>query len=563
MPSTLSTSSQQQQFLANVHHAIQETLKQYQIQLELCMSDQPFMSGFFDFLKHEHNSGSLEFVMSVDEFAFGKMMVRPMKNTLFSNSSLSPSSSPTSGSSSSSSSSPLKNLLKTKSKNSGSNNGASSTSTPNNSSSVHNIMAMNRKQKAKEIISRFMDDYSPYQVNLSYPVKENIIRNFEKECLRPDNEIDPHLFDEARVEISLQLNCDSFVRFVKSRQFIQFITEMVLKDVSSHNMDLVYKYLSSYFSKIGEKKLSITRKGSNSPSTNSPSALSPTSSDTSPNTNNNNNNNEDDIISSQTTSMDEEVASIHEQFRTLMACINCETVDDRHFDLVHAMINLDKLWTLVSETQQSLTYVSESKFYHNNRGLKIIKEVGILEATPEEVLFATLDMRILGIVDEMMTQPSCVKFVQNDKYAMSYLSSRLKLVWPLTDRHFVIGSSVREEHDNFTGYTIVRKSLESNDITVFKGCVQAIFLGGVVIERVNEKHTRITLAGFLDMGGKFPVGLFNKLLATRGSKRVENFLKGILKRREMSEEERRINSENSCRVIETLIYSKSNQQRNE
>ncbi|KAF0982990.1 hypothetical protein FDP41_010968 [Naegleria fowleri] len=322
MPPTLTTSSQQQ-FFENVHHAIQETLKKFQIHLELCMNDPPFMSGFFEFLKQEHNAASLEFVLSVDDFALGRM-VRPVKSTLFSSnstSSWSPSSSPLLPSSSSNgSSSPLRNFkMKTKPKNnnggassaSASSSASSSSSSTSMNSTVHNSVTninsitVNRKQKAREIISRFINDCSPHQVNLSYPVKEAIVRNFEKECLRPDNDIDPHLFDEARVEISLQLNCDSFVRFLKSRYFVQFVTEMVERDVSSHNMDLIYKYLSSYFSKIGERRESVSRKGS-PPSMNSPSMLSPTSFDTSPNNINNNDNNESDDVSSQTNTEMEE-----------------------------------------------------------------------------------------------------------------------------------------------------------------------------------------------------------------------------------------------------------------
>ena len=122
----------------------------------------------------------------------------------------------------------------------------------------------------------------------------------------------------------------------------------------------------------------------------------------------------------------------------------------------------------------------------------------------------------------------------------------------MTDRQYVIGTTVREEKIRFTGYTILKKSMDSSAIKLRKNCILSTFLGGVLVERVSEKHTRYISSGFVDMGGNFPLALFNKLLSLKASKGVEGVKKAIRARQNMTPDERIVTSESSYRMIDTL-----------
>jgi len=469
---------------SSTEHAIFETQKKYIIHLELCMDDNHLMSCFEQFLRSEHNVASLNFLRAIDEYvdSFG------------------------------------------------------------NGKSIFLIAKKqhNKRLKAKEIIDKFLGETSAHQVNLPNQIRNDISKQFL--TLADDQLL--HIFDTARLEISVLLKCDSFVRFLKSPIFIQCIKDGINREVTSNNMNSIYKYLEKYFSKIGEKKILA----SDSSSSLSPTGLSPVhscaSSDTSTSS------------SDLSTATHDKNLSIDERFKQIMTDINIPIVQDRHFDLLHDLVTMENLWVPVHEDDESAAFVSERKFYHNKRGLKIYKELGILEATLDEVKDALLDMRVWNNIEENVVDIQYERYYKNvehgSKYSMSYLSSRLKLGWPMTDRQYVIGTTVREEKVRFTGYTILKKSMDSSTIKLRKNCILSTFLGGVLVERVSDKHTRYISSGFVDMGGNFPLALFNKLLSLKASKGVEGVKKAIRTRQNMTPDERIVTSESSYRMIDTL-----------
>ena len=191
---------QQQQFSENISHAIQETLKKFSIQIEMCLTDIPFMNAFCEFLKMEHNSSSLEFVMNVDEFTMRRVIYFPSSSSsssynksvpysstvsvVHASSSLSASSSPTSLS-------PHLKMFKKSAV------VAHAKPRSYHSREVLPTIQIDRKVKAKEIIDKFLKDTSPQQVNLSCQMREKIQQSFNV----GSEAINPHLFYEARLEM--------------------------------------------------------------------------------------------------------------------------------------------------------------------------------------------------------------------------------------------------------------------------------------------------------------------------------------------------------------------------
>ncbi|EFC39692.1 predicted protein [Naegleria gruberi] len=594
-------SSHNNNYQENLSHAIQETFKKYNVHLEMCLGDGFIMNGFLDFLKNELNASSLEFLVKIDEYSNSHN-----SSTFYSNgSSVNNVNSPAGLLPSIQTSTTTISTISIGSPLSPSVSSTSFTSpgrkvqrkdslkdlTEHNSifSQPFNNNKISRKAKAKEIIDKFLNDHSAHQVNLSSQIRDAVLRNYEKECSRGggENDINPHLFDEARTEVSLQLKCDSFVRFLKSHSFFNLIVSKVEKEVTSKNLDAIYKFLNIYFSKIGETKKNqvsqfITNKSNRALSPASPASGSGSGSGSplglvSPLADLSSDDGSIDSVESIThvnhvqtmlslhtlspngieTKILDNVMDIREKFTKSIAELVDDIVTEQQFDLLIELVNNESLWLKVHEDSESSCFVSENKFYHNSRGLKIYKEVGIIESSPEEVLFALTDMRILNIIDDTMSNVKFERFVKGPTYAVSYLSSKMKMAWPMSDRQFLIGTSIRDEtFDSYNGYTILRRSHDCKEVPLSKGCIKGIFLGGVVIEKLSEKHTRFTASGFVDMGGKFPLSLFNKILSLRQSKGVENVKKGISKRRNMPLTEQQVNSENSFYLLDTLFYSR-------
>jgi len=383
-----------------------------------------------------------------------------------------------------------------------------------------------RYRVAKEIIDMFFRDTSQTQINLPNVTREVIMAKFHNYS-SVETGVDPTLFDSARVDVHIQLKTDNFLRFVNNKLFVKHVANVVKQYINSmQDLDAIYRHLDGYLQEIGDRRTAS-------------SATSSTLSDQ-----------QTDVLSSDSSSESLgcfEEQSIFEKFsQTLLQDKTRRTITENDFDIVKSIITAphDKsMWKCFSEQSNYSCFLSEKKFYAKSkkRGIKLYKETGVLEASPEEVLTSLTHSRFYTTVETQITSSQLMDFVtdKDTGLSVSYIKFAVKLPWPLTKREMILGCSIRKEKgiDNReTDYLFLRRGIDPQDVEVIKGCTRAIYMGGVLIERLSDIHTRYTCVCFVDMQGKVPAQVWNHLSTLRGSQFFGGLKKAIQITRELHEQ---------------------------
>ncbi|EFC39762.1 predicted protein [Naegleria gruberi] len=474
-----------------------------------------------------------------------------------------------------------------------------------------------RYQQAKYIVETFVDDSltSDKQLNLPNALKDQIVNQFEDECT-PSN-TPTNLFDQAMTEVTISLKTDSFSRFITSNQFISYSVNHVKKElpniVGSTNVESVKKCLVSLFSSVGTRNNRRSRIQSLSMTSSfSLSAPQFTHSHSCPT-----NHAEviSDIISHST---DNEPVLIKDRFEELLRERDNKNIDERFFDVFHELLWLKSdAWKVLSQNEEYSSFESEQRFstgsqieqpdesFENLRmaeshpnffnselgskkvsnlsssqykfnatqinaqkvqtssskkkknkpnGKKLIKEVGIVNGTTDELLDALLDTRYSQIIDPNLKDCKFIEYIKNDEYSVSYQKEVHKLMWPLSKREYCIGTTVRreinEDGTESRDYVIIKKSIDNKDAPLEKGNVKGQILGGILLEEIDANFVKYTSIFYNDFGGKVPRALRNKVLSSRGQAFYNGLTKTITSRRRLTNIQ--LTSEQTNRQIDTL-----------
>ncbi|KAF0977668.1 hypothetical protein FDP41_002990 [Naegleria fowleri] len=540
--------SQEQALLIQQHlfKLIEETTSLYQIHFESCLSNETtLLPAFKEFLKFEHNLSALDFILITEEYMMDSNETSSSETCL-------------SETSNNSSASPIKHEHMSKSKLCSLND--------------HSSGCLKRQQfeKIQFIIERFLTDDSMDQINVSNSSRSEVLKRFEelKENIERMNDNDLYLFETCKQDVYLELRNDNFARFLKSSYFSNAILSIISQDLSlpkKSNM-LTPEFLQDFttllefqLSAIGEKRKGNTMAHS---STNISE------------------------VDSSATELDGHQIQNQEDYQEVRHALSelfkekkQKIVTGYHLDIFRKMNDMDGMWQQIHKTKHMATYKSKEKFVTSkvakSKGILLIKEVLTVEATPEELLSTIIDSRFISITEPTLTQIEFKEFIEGGQvvtvksgrkgsktletktHPVSCSRSIIKTPWPLSDREIYCATCVRREFNPFTrqktDFTIFRRSYDPEEETVAKGCVRAFFYGAIIIEQLNEKECKISGLAFIEAGGKISSSLWNKMLTARSSQVSKNLRKGLQARRKMSEEERKITSENSLKNIDTLI----------
>ncbi|KAG2378872.1 hypothetical protein C9374_008020 [Naegleria lovaniensis] len=205
------------------------------------------------------------------------------------------------------------------------------------------------------------------------------------------------------------------------------------------------------------------------------------------------------------------------------------------------------------------------------KGLPLLKNVGIVNATSKEVLNAMLDSRYSNILDPNLKDTKFKEYIESKDnttlrfsedlspqlsgdYSVCYHRCTMKMPWPLSKREFLMGTSVRRElNDDGTmsdDYVIVRKSICPKQVPVEKGSVRGLIVGGTLIEQISSNTTRYTSIYFTDFGGKIPKSFRKKIQTSQSTSFHAGLIKVIETRRKSNEND--LTADLSLHTTDTL-----------
>ncbi|KAG2388914.1 hypothetical protein C9374_000353 [Naegleria lovaniensis] len=567
---------------------IEETTSQYQIHFESCLSNETtLLPAFKEFLKFEHNLSALDFILITEEY----MML--LANVVSSPTSMSESET---CSTPPSSNSPMSPSTSSKQEN--------NVSKSSSKLSLQDEPTTKKQQleKIQFIVEKFLSDYSKDQINVSNSSRSEVLKRFEElnENIESMNDNDIYLFEKCKQDVYLELRNDNFARFLQSPYFSQAILSIISQDLSipkKTNM-LTPEFLQDFMtllefqlSTIGEKRRNTMANSSSNNCPTSPSSSILSEVDSAATDFDCQSVDSTSLASSSNLSSKKNLAThsneayqeVRHALSELLLDKKQKIVTGHHFDIFKKLNNMDGMWQQIHKSKHMATYKSKEKFVTSkvakaSKGILLIKEVLTVEATPEELLSTVIDSRISPITEPTVTQLKFKEFIEGGQtvhvtsggaanmesavkttktHPVACSSTIVKTPWPLSDREVYCATCIRREFNHFTqrqtDYTIFRKSYDPEEEAVAKGCVRALFYGATIIEQLNEKECKISGIAFIEAGGKVAPSIWNKILTARSSQVSKNLRKGLESRRKMSEEERKITSENSLRKIDTLI----------
>ncbi len=185
-------------------------------------------------------------------------------------------------------------------------------------------------------------------------------------------------------------------------------------------------------------------------------------------------------------------------------------VTDADFDRILDDMSNEHMWRKVHSSSKRSVYVSKDTF--GKRGLKKMMETAIYPFSPSEIFYALTDERYFDSIERGMKDPQCIHYQKFQQYAGTVIHKKLKK--PLLQvRDFVVLKSCRREKDG--SYFIMKKSVELDLKPEMKGCTRALACGGYLIQKIDERSSRLTLTAYVDFSGWTPSSLFNQLSAWR------------------------------------------------
>ena len=126
-------------------------------------------------------------------------------------------------------------------------------------------------------------------------------------------------------------------------------------------------------------------------------------------------------------------------------------------------------------------------------------------------------------INEALIKLDILYVDENSKFKV--LNMEYKAVWPVANRDFVI---VSVRHDDGNCHYIATKSC-SYPFDEVKGVVRAeLSVGGYIIEKIDEKSTRVTYIANSDPKGNIPGMVKNTLASKQGG--VASKVQGIMEK---------------------------------
>ena len=154
--------------------------------------------------------------------------------------------------------------------------------------------------------------------------------------------------------------------------------------------------------------------------------------------------------------------------------------------------------------------------------------------------------------DPSLTFLKPVTFIHKSEqhsFAISLTYERYKVIWPISDRDFIICTSVRYEPEK-KRYVIAKRSGTHADYPPnVSSCVRGLTLAGYLIEEVSESSCRVFEVGYVDMAGSVPVKFWNVSISARG----DGTLVAMLKILEEQKKKGFPVPVNTCGWLETMV----------
>lgn len=133
------------------------------------------------------------------------------------------------------------------------------------------------------------------------------------------------------------------------------------------------------------------------------------------------------------------------------------------------------------------------------------------------------DPLITKKINETLNKLEILYSDEGGKWKIVYMEH--KGIWPVANRDFVIASMRHEEGDT---YYIATKSCGYPKAEE-KGIVRAeLFVGGYIIEKIDEKSTRVTYIANSDPKGNIPGMVKNTLASKQGA--VASKIQGVMQK---------------------------------
>mmetsp|Transcript_31298 Transcript_31298/g.30959 ORF Transcript_31298/g.30959 Transcript_31298/m.30959 type:complete len:206 (+) Transcript_31298:26-643(+) len=148
----------------------------------------------------------------------------------------------------------------------------------------------------------------------------------------------------------------------------------------------------------------------------------------------------------------------------------------------------------------------ESDRIMTESGIQLIKAIGLINRTPQQIVDVICDYQHKSEWDDM-----CVESLMVQEFDPNYrvLYQRFWAPWPISHRDFVFASKVSNIGEDII---IVAKSVETELAPEKSGVVRgSINTSGFYLQKLGENLTRLTYLVSVDPKGSLPLWVVNQL----------------------------------------------------
>jgi hypothetical protein len=191
---------------------------------------------------------------------------------------------------------------------------------------------------------------------------------------------------------------------------------------------------------------------------------------------------------------------------------------EEDFEQFHREIRNELGYDLLKSTDTWSVSMSKQAF---KNGLKVMKEVGVVDFTTDECINTYTDANYMPLIDQFLKDMQSMDFKQGPRYATNLLHVRYRMPFLMSNRDFAIISSIRREKNG--SYMYIGKSVETPIIPPMKGYIRGTTLTQVYFEKISDTQTRYYFVMFCDLQGYMGATLLNKIISFRD----QQFLKGL------------------------------------
>ncbi|KAL0477679.1 star [Acrasis kona] len=191
---------------------------------------------------------------------------------------------------------------------------------------------------------------------------------------------------------------------------------------------------------------------------------------------------------------------------------NLIQVTQKDFDRVTCDIKDQDMWKSVYNSKERTVFVSKNPFYNGKKGLKKMKETGVIPFSVDECFNTYIDNACITKVEKEIKKITEIDYVESTSHALTVLRFQYKLPFFLSNRDFCLIHSAKRYGD---GYIMIRKSVNHPDCPTHKNYIRAVATGGIVFEKIDEHTTRYTQTYYADYSGWLTASVFNKIVESR------------------------------------------------